>query len=56
MISIVEFIYLALVAEGQLDNPTMEYVVTLEKLATGLYTLTVYDAGQVMHVQSVVVE
>lgn len=43
-------------AQGQLDNPTMEYVVTLEKLATGLYTLTVYDVGQVMHVQSVIVE
>jgi hypothetical protein len=46
----------ALVAQGQLGNPTMEYVVTLDKLATGLYTITVYDIGQVMHAQSVIIE
>jgi Secretion system C-terminal sorting domain len=46
----------AIINQGKLDNPTMEYVVTLDQLAAGLYTLTVFDRGQVMHAQSIIVE
>jgi Secretion system C-terminal sorting domain len=46
----------AIINQGKLDNPTMEYVVTLDQLAAGLYTLTVFDRGHVMHAQSIIVE
>jgi hypothetical protein len=46
----------ALVAEGHLDNPTMEYVVNVSTFAVGLYTLTLFDLDQMMHTQSIIIE
>jgi hypothetical protein len=46
----------ALMAEGHLDNPTMEYVVNVSKFAVGLYTLTLFDLDQMMHTQSIIIE
>lgn len=52
----VKMIYHALMAQGQLGNPTMEYVVNVSKFAVGLYTLTLFDLDQMMHTQSIIIE
>jgi hypothetical protein len=46
----------SLVTQGELGNPNMEYVVTLNKLAKGVYTLTIFDTGQIMHTQSIIIK